>query len=307
MYQKYVFAPFAKKNDLKIRTSSTSEFADLGKVQQEVKSGSPDLDASVFLPSDVIRGAKLGVFEKIPSNLASLRDVYPFAKKLMPNGVGYLVYTYAYGKRPDIMKTHGIDPKTWKDLWDPKLKKAITIGTGQTTYLVQSINIMLHGRVSPIGKDVWEWLHKLSPNVHSLQDNPAQQGDLLVRGEAPVAVLFDGRIWTMQDTGVPVRYVVPTEGIYANMDFFSVVKGAPNKDLAFKFIDFALSSKPAHDIGLHLHYGPTNRKVTFTKKQAERVISGPAQIGKLKFENALYAAAQTDEWTKKWNEWRATL
>jgi putative spermidine/putrescine transport system substrate-binding protein len=307
MYKKYVFDPFAKQNNITIKTSGTNEFADLGKVQQEVKSGSPKLDASVFLPSDVIRGTHLGVFERIPSNLPNLKNVYPFAKKLMPYGVAYLVYTYAYGKRTDIKKTHGIDPKSWKDLWDPRLKKSITIGSGQTTYLVQSINMMLHGRLSPVGADAWDQLHKLAPNVHSLQDDPAQQQDLLVRSEAPVAVLFDGRIWTMQDAGVPVHYVIPTEGIYASADYVAVLKGSKNKDLAFRYIDFALSPKASHDIGVHLHYGPTNRTVKFAPREAQRVVSGPAQVAKLRFENGQYVAAHTDEWTQKWNEWRASL
>ena len=84
---------------------------------------------------------------------------------------------------------------------------------------------MLHGKLWPVQNDAWEWLKKLSPNIHSLLLDPAEMQNLLARNEAQVAVLFDGRIWTMQDAGVPVRYVIPKEGLYANLDYFSIPMG----------------------------------------------------------------------------------
>jgi putative spermidine/putrescine transport system substrate-binding protein len=135
----------------------------------------------------------------------------------------------------------------------------------------------------------------------------AQQQDLLDRGEAPVAVLFDGRIWTMEDAGVPIRYQIPSEGIYGNMDYFGVPKGAPNKELAFEFIDFALAPESQKRSGVGLHYGPTNDQVTFSGAEAERVIWTPEQLQEVHFEDAQYAAEHSDEWTEKWNKWQSSL
>ena len=307
MYRKYVFSPFSKTTGAKIETVRTNEFYTLAKVIQEVKSGRPKLDMSVFLPSDVIRGGQLDLFERIPSSLANLADLQPFAKSLAPYGVGYLVYTYAFGKHTGIAKTKGIDPKRWRDLWNPRLEKSIMIGEQTVTYTIQSINLMLHGKLWPVQKDAWEWLKKLSPNIHSLPLDPAEMQNLLARNEAQVAVLFDGRIWTMQDAGVPVRYVIPQEGLYANLDYFSIPRGTPNRDLAFDLLNFALEPASQRAIGIHLHYGPTNRRVRFSGAAAQRVVWRADQLRKLKFENAQYVASKTDEWTDRWNEWRASL
>ncbi|MEX1134807.1 MAG: extracellular solute-binding protein [Acidimicrobiia bacterium] len=307
VYSEQVFGPFEELTGADIIAASTFEFFTLARLEEEVASGDPQLDVSVMLPSDVVRAAEQGLLEPISEeNVPNVAKLRPESNALLPDGVGYLVYTYGFGYHTDIEEDLGFVPSCWEDLWDPRLEGSIVTGRFQAPYTVQSINMMLRGELSPVQEDVWEKLSELNPNIHSLHDSPAGMEDALVRKDAYVAIVFDGRIWTMADAGVPVEYVLPCEGTYGNQDFFSIVKGTRNLELAYDFVNFTLAEESQARIAEHLHYGPTNTSVELTEEQASRAIYGD-DWNQIQMEDYEYAAANTDEWTDLWNEWVASL
>ena len=60
------------------------------------------------------------------------------------------------------------------------------------------------------------------------------------------------------------------------------------------------------NIGQYLHYGPTNKLVTYDDpKYCQLMPCGTADYSKLWFEDFEYVANNQDVWIERWNEWLA--
>jgi len=308
VYVEYVFSKFSELTGATVVPSTTYEFIAVPQIQQEVDSGDPQVDVTVLLPSDVVRAGELGLLEPMTEdNVPNLATLRPQARELLPAGVGYLVYTYGFGVRTDIEERVGFKPECWLDLFDSRLKGRVATGLTVPTYTIQQMNLALYGEMTPVQEGSWEKLDELLPNIQALYPSPAGMEDALVRGEADVAIVFDGRVWAMADAGVPVEFISPCEGAYANQDFFGIVKGTKNLDLAYEFVNFALGAQAQRDVALNLAYGPTSLQAEFDDSELGRFVYGDEAWDTLAFEDFLYVAEVSGEWTDRWNEWAAKL
>jgi putative spermidine/putrescine transport system substrate-binding protein len=302
-YTEYVFKPFSEKFGVEISTTATIEWYNIAKIRQEVESGNPTLDASVQLPGDVVRGGKDGLFEPINlENMPNVADLFYDAKTLLPWGVGYLVYSYGIGYRPGSGEF-----KSWWDLWDPQYKGRISLGKYHATYVMQTINRLLTGQMSPMDVDgVIAKLEELKPNIKKMFESDADVRNMYLNNEIDAFVFFNGRVAVQIDDGIDVRFSTPEEGAFGAFDYWCITKGTKKKALVEQFINFALAPEQQKNIGKYLHYGPTNKRVTFEDpKYCEVMPCGPEDYNKLWFEDYEYVAEHQDEWIERWNEWLA--
>lgn len=303
IYNQYVFTPFSEKFGVEVGTTATIEWYNIAKIQQEVESGSPTLDASVQLPGDVARGGKDGLFEPINlENVPNVSDLFYDAKTLLPWGIGYLVYSYGIGYRPGTGEF-----KSWWDLWDPQYEGRLSLGKFHATYVMQTINALLTGQMSPVDVDgVVAKLEELKPNIKKMFESDADIRNMYLNDEIDAFVFFNGRVAVQIDDGIDVRFSSPEEGAFGAFDYWCITKGTKNKALAEQFINFALEPEPQKNIGKFLHYGPTNRTVAYEEaKYCELMPCGPEAYGKLWFEDYEYVAENQDAWIERWNEWLA--
>jgi putative spermidine/putrescine transport system substrate-binding protein len=304
IYTKYVFDPFAEANNVDISTTATVEWYNVAKIKQEVESGNPTLDLSVQLPGDVARGGTDGLFEPINlENVPNVADLFYDAKTLLPWGVGYLVYSYGIGYRPGTGEF-----KSWWDLWDPQYEGRLSLGAFHATYVMQTVNALLTGQMAPLDVDaVIAKLEELTPNIKKMFESDADIRNLYLNDEIDAFVFFNGRVAVQIDDGIDVKFSSPDEGALGAFDYWCVTKGTKRKDLAEQFINFALSPQPQKDIGKYLHYGPTNKTVSYADDPSycELMPCGPEAYSKLWFEDYEYVAENQDAWIERWNEWRA--
>ena len=88
-------------------------------------------------------------------------------------------------------------------------------------------------------------------------DSWSQAPQLLNDGGAAFVQSANGRIYAaMADDGKPFSIV--WDGQVYDIDVWSIMKGAPNKDLAWDFIKYATSSKPLAGM-IDVAYGPTRK------------------------------------------------
>ncbi|SHI96043.1 ABC transporter substrate-binding protein [Lutispora thermophila] len=66
---------------------------------------------------------------------------------------------------------------------------------------------------------------------------------LFANKQIAVGMMWSGQAATMKKAGEPVTFVVPKEGAIGWVDYWGVVKDAPNKDMAYKFIDYMISKE----------------------------------------------------------------
>ena len=70
--------------------------------------------------------------------------------------------------------------------------------------------------------------------------------------------IWNARASELKQQGVPIELV--WNGAMITTTMWGVVKGAPNRSLAWEFIQFAVQPKPQADFANKLYYGPSNPK-----------------------------------------------
>ena len=139
-----------------------------------------------------------------------------------------------------------------------------------------------------------------------LFESDADVRNMYLNDEIDAFVFFNGRVAVQIDDGIDINYSSPTEGSLGAFDYWAVTKGASNKELVEQFINFSLAPEQQKNIGQYLHYGPTNKLITYDDpKYCQLMPCGTADYSKLWFEDFEYVANNQDVWIERWNEWLA--
>lgn len=86
----------------------------------------------------------------------------------------------------------------------------------------------------------------------------AQPPQLLADGEVVASTAYNGRIFAAA-VGEGKPFNILWDGQIMDFDLFVVPKGAPNKDNAMKYIQFATSSQALADQAKYISYGPSRK------------------------------------------------
>jgi putative spermidine/putrescine transport system substrate-binding protein len=106
----------------------------------------------------------------------------------------------------------------------------------------------------------------------------------------------------LANTGVPVKFVQPKEGTWGHKEVVTIVKGRPNVDLAYKWIDLLLDAEEQANTAKYVGLSPINRNAKLEPQVAATVLYGPSQIEKLVIPNWEVVNAKRAEWTERWNK-----
>jgi putative spermidine/putrescine transport system substrate-binding protein len=148
-------------------------------------------------------------------------------------------------------------PRGWKDLFDPKYNGKVGISGFGTTFGTSSlieISKQYGGSLTNVDP-AFEQLKKWLPNVAVVAQNPVAVNTLFQQGQMDVTYTNYQTVSTLKGRGVDIEFVKPDTGPIAFYTTLHVVKGATNKDNAYKFIDTVLSTevqaalqKPPHNL-----------------------------------------------------------
>jgi iron(III) transport system substrate-binding protein len=174
-----------------------------------------------------------GTFQPYGALPSAARPVAPFKA----DGTRVPVYVIAYGilVNTDMVKPAD-EPKSWKDLLDPRWKGKLladdvrALGGGAVFFMVTLQNF---------GKEFHEKLAQQGPHMNrELRGNFPR----VARGEYPVYAPF-ALADTLELKGLPVKTILPVEGMpYVRFDG-AIFKGAPRPNAARLFLEFLLSDE----------------------------------------------------------------
>ncbi len=122
---------------------------------------------------------------------------------------------------------------------------------------------------------------------------------LFANKQIAVGMMWSGQAAAMKLNGEPIEYVIPQEGAIGWVDNWAVVKDAPNKEMAYKFIDYMIGYEFQKAWVTSGGPAPVNQAVAndldpqFVKDNN----LGEEAIGKLHF-----MAYRDGETKKNWNE-----
>jgi putative spermidine/putrescine transport system substrate-binding protein len=211
-----------------------------------------------------------GYFEPIPAaKVPNLANAYPILRNPGDNGVRAIVSTIGIGYRKDLVKT---PPKSWTDLWsNPEFKGKIGLyqigNTAAMLFLLMTAK--LYGGSQDAIDRAFVEVKKLLPFTQA--DFSGTLSTMLTRGDVTVAVIDFPEIVALQKKGVPVEMVVPTEGVLAFEQSFNVLKNAPAKEEAYKYLDFILRADVQEMMAKEFFTSPTNIKSRLDAELAKDV------------------------------------
>jgi len=131
-------------------------------------------------------------------------------------------------------------PRDWQDLGDDRFLGLVELADSQ-----QSGSAAAVYRTIVISDDWPAGWHKLLAvlgNVHRFADSAGSAANAPALGEAPLATCIDfyGAMRVMEAPDQLVYFTPPGQSIFTS-DPIAILKGAPNRDLAQRFVDFVVS------------------------------------------------------------------
>jgi len=258
--KKAYFEPFEKSGLAKVQAVEYN--GEQAKIKAMVETKKITWDVVEVESPDVARGCDEGLFEKLDySKIGTKGDYQPAA--IHECGIGIFVWSTVMAFNADKIKDA---PKTWADFWDTKKypgKRGMRKGARYNLEFALMADGVKSADVYKVlaSKDGAERaFKKLTELKSSIQwwEAGAQPPQFLVAGDVVMSTAYNGRIDAAQREGKNLG-ITWTGGIY-DLDYWTIVKGSPNKDAATKFIAFASSPDAQAEYAKNISYGPTNNK-----------------------------------------------
>lgn len=175
-------------------------------------------------------------------------------------GVPYFWGTVGIGYRKDLVR----EPVTsWRALFQPAaaLRGRIamindvrdTIGMA-----LKSLGHSINSNDSRALAQVERLLLAQRPFVKTYSYVSLGADSALLTGEVWMAMMYNGDALMLRERDPNIAFVVPAEGTSVWVDYLAVLRDAPNKELARKFIDFVHEPRNAARLAEYVHYATPN-------------------------------------------------
>jgi len=239
----------------------------------------PPIDVMLHDPGPALVAIDQGLVEPYPvAESKHYADLISEAQIATGPAAFFQVVGLTYN--PDRVKT---PPTSWADLWKPEFKGRVgitnlnsTLGTG---FLVEIAR--MHGGSEADVAAGFQAIKDLKPNIAAVAANPGQLATLYQQGQVEIGPGNFNAIQILKARGVPVEFVIPKEGAIAFKTTIHIVKNSPNKELAFKLIEAAISPEvQAKLMDSPYLIVPTNAKVKMGGEVAKVLASSVDDLKK---------------------------
>jgi iron(III) transport system substrate-binding protein len=244
VYSAYVGAPstkavakaFETKYGIQIETLESRASEQRERIRTEHAAGRFAADLMFTSPAQAgLQNAEDKVVEQLPT----LPSIGLMTGKFKADSVFLPTTTLNYGIliNTTLVKPED-EPKSWKDLADPKWKGKIladdprAIGGGYLTMLV-------HHETPALGLAYVEAYAAQGPTLTRDQRQSQQR---VARGEFAIYTPFILNDYNRMP-GLPVKHIIPSEGVPYVLYGYSLLKNAPHPNAARLYMDFILSEE----------------------------------------------------------------
>ena len=166
-------------------------------------------------------------------------DAYP-AEYKDPNGmwIGKIVHLMVFMYQPKLI-VGGQAPKAWSDFLEPSWQDKVSFcspSNAASSYTQLTAMLSLWGDNEAGWKKVEKFLkHAL------ITEQSANVYTAVANGEVPAGITMEYAAYRYKKGGSPIEVVNPAEGTVAYAEGAGIIKGAPNRENARKFMDWVTS------------------------------------------------------------------
>ena len=295
--EQVVIPNFEKKYGAKIIFEGTKSLVNLEKMQKN--KGSQYLSVVQMDDPVMILAVKEGLLDPLTAAKApNLAELVPGATHMDGMWANYLQPWLGIAYNKTAMKT---PPTSWADLFDPKYKGRIIIPSLQNTEGLPSLFVAGHfatgASFAAAQKDTDAGFKKLAgikANLLTIYTQMPQAYNLLEQGEAwMIGPAMSSFASERKAAGAPIELAAPKEGVFAMPSGIAVVKGAPQSDLAFAYVNELLGAALQAQL-----VGPTAS--LGTNKATPKPAGLPADLTVHQIDWA-NVAAERSNWVSRWD------
>jgi putative spermidine/putrescine transport system substrate-binding protein len=194
-----------------------------------------------------------------------------------PWGIGH-IYS---GKVAVYDPKRAAAPKSYKDVFDPKLGNKLALIDIQYQYTIAAAALAAGGSISNFepGKKLLLECKKAGRRMYPTNEAFAQG---LKAEEFTTGVMWKARVVQWQNAGISVDSVAPSEGALAYISGFVIPKNAPNKEGAHAYLDAMLEKSAQDAFAVDMGYNPTvtnatvaddlNKRIGFTADEIKKLV-----------------------------------
>ncbi len=310
-FKNNVFPKFTQKTGIEVITVPGAG-SKIARIDQMVKAGKVELDVLATDASDVIKGKRLGLWEKISeSEVPNLGKIVPKMREpadmSAPNIIYWMIMFYdtqQIKKRPD----------SWEALWDTQYKGWVTVHNSPGwsnifPIVAATMGITQKQMIDKAVLDkVWGKLDKLKPQIKRWWTSGADFQQIVAAGEAWIGQGWNGRVFDSKKKGVPIDGVWPKEGAYMAIDHWTVPKGTPRREAAMALVNFMLEPENQKKTAEVISFGPTTQGTAdmLDEETRGRVYGPPGAVDNAIVEEWDWYFERPQYIEERWKEWIAT-
>ncbi|ADZ91673.1 ABC transporter substrate-binding protein [Marinomonas mediterranea] len=289
--------PFTGQTGIKVIQDGPTDY---GKLKAMVESGNVQWDLVDVEVDFAYRAAKEGLLEPLDFSVIDKTNIDP--RFVSDYGIGsfYFSFVLAY----NMGKLSG-QPANWSALFDTETfpgKRALykwpSPGVIELALLADGV---AESDLYPLDLDrAFKKLDTIKKDI-IWWGGGAQSQQLLASGEVSMGQFWNGRIFALQEDGVPVG--VSWKQNLVMSDFLVIPKGAKNKDAAMKFLAYSTSAQGQADFAELTAFSPINSESSALISDDLMAFMPTTYSDDQVSLDYKYWAEHGPDIAKKWNEW----
>lgn len=269
-FQSCIATPFTEATGIEVVADIGTSTTTLAKLQQQA--GSPVIDVA-YMDGGISELAEAaGVLgeidlERIP-NAAHLVEAaaYRSGDKVYAVGNGYYSLGIAYNT-DEISDA----PTSWEALWHEDYAGAVAIPSPSNSAGIPFI-FFLNRIMGGTPDDMEPSIERLGALDAALFfDSSGAASNAFQSGEAIIGAHFNVGVWALIDSGLPMGFAVPDEGVWATDARLHIVAGTGKSEAALRFIDTALSAEAGLCLAQRLYVGPAVTNIDLTAEISRKL------------------------------------
>lgn len=304
---KAFYQPFMKSSGNKILPGEYN--GEQARVKAMVEARKVTWDVVEVESPELARGCEEGLYEKLDYSKIGGKDEF-IGKAVTDCGIGFFVWSTLLAYNAGKLKAA---PASWADFWDLKKfpgKRGMRKGAKFTLEIALLADGVKPDQVYKLlaTKDgVDRAFKKLDQIKGSIQwwEAGAQPPQMLAAGDVVMSSAYNGRIATAQKEGKNLKMV--WGGNIYDVESYAIPKGAPNRDLAYKYLQFSSKAENQQVFSGEIPYGPTNLKAAkaMPAQIAAELPTSAANIASALPSNTQFWVEHGEELEQRFNSWAA--
>lgn len=302
------YQPFEEATGADIQIST----ADLERLREQVDTESVSWDVMTLPAEDALALARTGYLEPIDFTVVDRTAL--MQEVVLQYSVGADFWSTVIVYRTD----NANPPSDWTSFWtvpareseddaiEPEGLRALRrnpVGTLEFALLADGVDM---AGLYPLDVErAFASLDRIRANVVAWYEDGKQPIELLLAEQVGMASAWNVRAWQL---GVATEIGTQWQGGMLTADMWVVPRGAPNKDIAMDFVNFASRAIPSANFARLVPYGPVNQDATELLDE-ERLIempNSPQNLPRQFIQNWAWWADNVESVTARFEDWLLT-